>query len=391
MKQTFRTPSLNFEYKRSRHEGNIKFGSRTDKGYVRQANEDSLVASPPLFAVADGMGGHAAGEVASEIAISTLEDRINHNTNVHELGQAVEYANRAVILAADERQGLKGMGTTLTAALVQEDRVSIAHVGDSRAYLLYQGKLQQITRDHSLMADLIESGTLSAEEASTHPKRSVITRALGSDARMTPDLYEINIQAGDRLLLCSDGLSSMVESAEIESILARIRDPQRCADSLVNAALDAGGHDNITVIVVDVSHISEKAHKRSLRKSRALVIGIILSMLCLIGLAFAGTYSLINTSAYLKGEEGYVAVYQGLPDTFLGIPLSHQDHISQVALKDLQPGLATRLQEGVIRVDNLEAANKLVEEYQMNIAQKDAARAKLSREEEQRRIAEGDL
>lgn len=391
MKQSFKTPSLNFEYKKARHLGNIKFGSRTDKGYVRQINEDSLVSSPPLFAVADGMGGHAAGEVASEIAIGTLEERVHARTTVRELGQAVEYANRAVILAADEAQGLKGMGTTLTAALVQEDRVSIAHVGDSRAYLLYQGKLQQITRDHSLMADLIESGTLSAEEASTHPKRSVITRALGSDARMTPDLYEINIQAGDRLLLCSDGLSSMVDNAEIESILARIRDPQRCADSLVNAALDAGGHDNITVIVVDVSHISERAHKHTVRKSRALVIGIILSMICLIGLAYAGTYSLINTSAYLKGEDGYVAVYQGLPDTFLGIPLSHQDHISTVALKDLQPGLATRLQDGFIRVDNLEAANKLIEEYQMNIAHKDIAKARLSREEEQRRIAEGDL
>ena len=149
------------------------------------------------------------------------------------------------------------MGTTCTAAMLEGERLVIAQVGDSRAYLLHQGKLQQLTRDHSLMADMIEAGQLTPEEARTHPQRSVITRALGSDPHLQPDLYEINVETGDRLLLCSDGLSTMVQDEDIESLMARTRDPQRCASQLVNAAIAAGGHDNVTVIVADVTGYAE--------------------------------------------------------------------------------------------------------------------------------------
>ena len=186
------------------------FGSRTDIGCLRDHNEDSLVVAPPLFAVADGMGGHAAGEVASEIAVNVLAERAPAHPDPEALGRAVEEANRAIIVAAHEGRGREGMGTTMTAAMLEGERLIIAQVGDSRAYLLHQGKLQQLTRDHSLMADMIEAGQLTPEEARTHPNRSVITRALGSDPHTQPDLYEINVETGDRLLICSDGLSGMV-------------------------------------------------------------------------------------------------------------------------------------------------------------------------------------
>ena len=162
-----------------RHRVDGAFGSCTDVGCVRPQNEDSLVVAPPLFAVADGMGGHAAGEVASEIAVQVLADRAPQHADAVALGNAVVAANHTIIRAAREGRGKEGMGTTCTAALLEGERLVIAQVGDSRAYLLHQGRLQQITRDHSLMADLIEAGELTAEEARVHPKRSVITRALG--------------------------------------------------------------------------------------------------------------------------------------------------------------------------------------------------------------------
>ena len=343
------------------------FGSRTDVGCVRDHNEDSLIVAPPLFAVADGMGGHAAGEVASEIAITVLSEKAPRTPDASALGRAVEDANRAVILAASEKRGRAGMGTTMTAAILQKDRLVVAQVGDSRAYLLHQGKLQQLTRDHSLMADMIEAGRLTPEEARTHPNRSVITRALGSDPRMVPDLYEITVETGDRLLLCSDGLSSMLEDAAIESVLSRTRDPQRCASVLVNEAIAAGGYDNITVIVADVAGQIEKVTKRYKRRSRLFMAFIVVLLVAILGAAGFGVYAYVNTAAYLTAENGVVCVYRGVPDELFGQPLSWLDHATDVRVDQLQAGIASRLEEG-IRVDNLEAANKLVEEYQEYIA-----------------------
>ena len=343
------------------------FGSRTDVGCVRDHNEDSLIVAPPLFAVADGMGGHAAGEVASEIAITVLSEKAPRTPDASALGRAVEDANRAVILAASEKRGRAGMGTTMTAAILQKDRLVVAQVGDSRAYLLHQGKLQQLTRDHSLMADMIEAGRLTPEEARTHPNRSVITRALGSDPRMVPDLYEITVETGDRLLLCSDGLSSMLEDAAIESVLSRTRDPQRCASVLVNEAIAAGGYDNITVIVADVAGQIEKVTKRYKRRSRLFMAFIVVLLVAILGAAGFGVYAYVNTAAYLTAENGVVCVYRGVPDELFGQPLSWLDHATDVRVDQLQAGVASRLEEG-IRVDNLEAATKLVAEYQEYIA-----------------------
>ena len=234
-----------------RKKSGATFGSRTDVGCVREHNEDSYLVKSPLFVVADGMGGHEAGEVASKIAVTTMEAHAPKSTSPEALGAAVVKANEAVLRGAKDGTGKPGMGTTLTAAFVYEDEAVIAQVGDSRAYLLHNDQLQRITRDHSLVADLIEQGRLTEAEARFHPQRSVITRALGSDPNMQPDLYTLHVEEGDRLVLCSDGLCSMISDGEIEEILLDNPTPAQACDALVEEALIAGGLDNVTVIVID--------------------------------------------------------------------------------------------------------------------------------------------
>ena len=343
------------------------FGSRTDIGCLRDHNEDSLVVTPPLFAVADGMGGHAAGEVASEIAVNVLAERAPAHPDSEALGRAVEEANRAVIRAAHEGRGREGMGTTMTAAMLEGERLIIAQVGDSRAYLLHQGKLQQLTRDHSLMADMIEAGQLTPEEARSHPNRSVITRALGSDPHTQPDLYEINVETGDRLLICSDGLSGMIFDDQIENTLRRVQDPQRCASQLVNEAIAAGGHDNVTVIVADVTGYAEVRRKKLARKTKLSIALVLVLFAAIIAGAAWGTQTYLNTAAYLANDNGKVAVYRGVPGSVLGLSFSHLERTTDVSVDDLQPGVANRLNEG-IRVDDMEAADALVKEYEDEIA-----------------------
>ena len=352
---------------RTRKGALTSFGSRTDIGCLRDHNEDSLVVTPPLFAVADGMGGHAAGEVASEIAVRVLSELAPEHPDVEALGRAIEEANRAVIQAAREGRGRQGMGTTMTAAMLEGERLVIAQVGDSRAYLLHQGKLQQLTRDHSLMADMIEAGQLTPEEARTHPQRSVITRALGSDAHLHPDIYEINVETGDRLLICSDGLSGMIFDDQIESTLRRVQDPQRCASQLVNEAIAAGGHDNVTVIVADVTGYAEVRRKKLARKTKLSIALVLVLFAAIVAGAAWGTQTYLNTAAYLANDNGKVAVYRGVPGSVQGLSFSHLERTTDVTVADLQPGVANRLNEG-IRVDDMEAADALVKEYEDEIA-----------------------
>lgn len=352
---------------RTRKGALTSFGSRTDIGCLRDHNEDSLVVTPPLFAVADGMGGHAAGEVASEIAVRVLSELAPEHPDGEALGRAIEEANRAVIQAAREGRGRQGMGTTMTAAMLEGERLVIAQVGDSRAYLLHQGKLQQLTRDHSLMADMIEAGQLTPEEARTHPQRSVITRALGSDAHLHPDIYEINVETGDRLLICSDGLSGMIFDDQIENTLRRVQDPQRCASQLVNEAIAAGGHDNVTVIVADVTGYAEVRRKKLARKTKLSIALVLVLFAAIVAGAAWGTQTYLNTAAYLANDNGKVAVYRGVPGSVLGLSFSHPERTTDVTVADLQPGVANRLNEG-IRVDDMEAADALVKEYEDEIA-----------------------
>jgi PPM family protein phosphatase len=241
----------------------LAVGSATDVGMVRSNNQDEVLVASPLFAVADGMGGHVAGEVASLTAIEALRAAFVKDGTAAGLVAATKEANRAVWDKAQHDPRLRGMGTTLVAlALVREgdeEQLAIVNVGDSRVYLLRQGELEQLTTDHRLVQELIDDGQLSEAEATYHPQRHVLTRALGVDAEVPADTLQVLPYKGDRFLLCSDGLSGEVGESELASILRRIADPQEAAKELVAAAMANGGSDNITVVVVDVVDDGDKA------------------------------------------------------------------------------------------------------------------------------------
>lgn len=224
----------------------------TDPGRRRRQNEDAYVVQPPLFAVADGMGGAQAGEIASRIAASALRDS-GTEAGEDAVAALIQEANRRVYEAAASDDARAGMGTTVTAALVEADSVRIGHVGDSRAYRARDGALQQLTEDHSLVAELVRSGKLSPEEADVHPQRSVITRVLGTDPEVDVDTFEVEARPGDVFMICSDGLTSMVEDEAILALLGRPgRTLEQRAHSLVDAANRGGGEDNITVILFEL-------------------------------------------------------------------------------------------------------------------------------------------
>ena len=229
----------------------LRHGAASHVGLVRQQNEDSFVAGGGVFAVCDGMGGARAGEVASEIACRFLME-IAPQADPTRLESTVADANRAIFLKSVEDSSLAGMGTTLTALVSTGDGVLVAHVGDSRAYLWREGGMRQLTDDHSLVAELVRRGQLTPAQAAVHPHRSVITRALGTDGVVKPDIFPISLEPGDRLLICSDGLSGMVAEPDMARLLGTGEDPQSIAQSLVEAALEGGGEDNVTVVVLVV-------------------------------------------------------------------------------------------------------------------------------------------
>jgi protein phosphatase len=233
----------------------LEGGGATDVGRVRKMNEDRFLVGDGLYAVADGVGGHQAGEVASETSVETLADAFREPTT-EGLVAAIKDANEAVWRLAQDNAEKRGMGTTITAlALVQEDgeeHLAIVNVGDSRAYLFQNGELVQISEDHSLVEELVRKGQLTHEEAQVHPQRSIITRALGMEPEIEVDYWQLVPYRGDRILLCSDGLTNEVSDDRIASTLRQIRDPQEAARDLVRQAKDHGGNDNITVVVVDV-------------------------------------------------------------------------------------------------------------------------------------------
>lgn len=350
------------------------YSSRTEVGYVREHNEDNLLVAPPLFVVCDGMGGHEAGEVASEIAINTISRLAPEKLDADALGHAVEEANLAIIDAADKGIGRQGMGTTCTAAILEGDRLAIAQVGDSRAYLLHNGSLQQLTRDHSVVADLIESGEITPAEARTHQWRSFITRALGLEPYTKPDLYEIDVNQGDRLMLCSDGLYSMVPDKEIETILTQSATPQDATDMLTEAALAGGGSDNITVIVADVTGYNMLKSRKAARRSRITGALIVVAMLAIIGVAVGSLNLATNTLAYLADVDGKVAIYKGIPGDLFGIKTSSLYEVSDVNIKDVKPGTAERIKDLEIRCDTIEEAKELIEEYKQQIADEKSAK-----------------
>jgi PPM family protein phosphatase len=226
-------------------------------GRKRRQNEDAYVLEPPLFAVADGMGGARAGEIASSLAAAALQESDGNGASGEaRVAALIEEANRRVFRRASEDREASGMGTTMTVALVEGDRVTIGHVGDSRAYLIREGRLEQLTDDHSLVAELVRSGKLTPEEAEIHPQRAVITRAVGTEPDVDVDTFSVQGEAGDLFLICSDGLTDMVDEARILDAVEQNRgDLKSAAKALVNAANRVGGEDNITVVFFELTAV----------------------------------------------------------------------------------------------------------------------------------------
>jgi len=237
------------------------YAGASDTGRKRRHNEDSYVIAPPLFAVADGMGGAQAGEIASKLAAAALDDTDPGALSAPErVTSLIQEANRRVHERAVSDPATSGMGTTMTVAFVEGTNVTFGHVGDSRAYRLRDGAMEQITEDHSLINELLKSGKLSPEEAELHPQRSVITRAVGTDPDVDVDSFTIEAEIGDVFLICSDGLTDMVPDAEIRDVLDKNHDDlDRATKSLVAAANRGGGEDNITVIAFAISADGETA------------------------------------------------------------------------------------------------------------------------------------
>lgn len=234
----------------------LRWGLRTDVGRLRRINQDAALANGMLFVVADGMGGHRGGEVASEIAVAHFTGRGSVGS-IDELADAVAEANRQIRARSDTDPSLRGMGTTVVALAVLTDgddagTFAAVNVGDSRIYRLAEGTLTQLTDDHSLVAELTRSGQITEAEAAHHPQRNVLTRALGVDSAIDVDRWMFPVEVGDRYLLCSDGLINEVSDVAIEQILRQADEPAQAAERLVDMANASGGRDNITVVVVDV-------------------------------------------------------------------------------------------------------------------------------------------
>lgn len=348
-------------------------GAATDPGRRRDHNEDSFLVDDErsLFAVADGLGGHQAGEVASSTALEALRAAVASGRPINEAALA---ANRAVHELAIGDPKLHGMGTTLTAFIAIGGRTAlIAHVGDSRAYRLREGTIERLTEDHSLVEELVREGRITAEQADSHPQRAIITRALGLEPDVEVDLVTVPVRAGDRILICSDGLTTMVRERDIERISRSEADPGRAADHLVEAACEAGGEDNVTTIIIDVLEIDDSApdpeelaaesapatpipvtapdveteeapvllvRRRRLRSALLLFVPLAIFL----GLAF-GTVAWYARRTYYVGVEGErVAIYRGVPGGLLiwdptveqrtDLALSDVEAADQIALLD---------------------------------------------------------
>jgi serine/threonine protein phosphatase PrpC len=369
----------------------IRVGARSDIGRARERNEDSYLVKEPLFAVADGMGGARGGDVASSLALEILEgDRVSP------LVETIKQANRRVLERAESDRDLRGMGTTLTAVITEDAKAHVAHVGDSRAYLLREGNLQQLTEDHTLVQRMVREGRITSEEARRHPQRSVITRALGVEGDLSIDELTLDVHPGDRLLLCTDGLTSMVDGQRIRQILGEEDDPQAASDRLIDAANRAGGDDNVTVIIVDfldegatgqadratapavATHREETpsvaepaaevaaAPRHRVRWGRvALWAGVVAAVLVV---ALIGVRLYVDRQWYVGDAGGRVAIYNGIPTEVLGFDLSHVQvttELSTAEAQRLQPW--SGLSEG-ITAGSIEEAERIVDQIRQDLA-----------------------
>jgi len=398
---------------------NVRVGSASDIGQVREGNEDSFLVLAPLYVVADGMGGHRGGEVASSLALETVQRMFQAQQGT--LAEQVTEANKAVFERSQQDRSVAGMGTTLTAALVDGDRVHLAHVGDSRAYLLRGGELSMLTEDHTLVHRMVMEGEITEAEAETHPHRSILTRALGVDPSVQVDETDVQVASGDRLLLCSDGLTGMVPDGQIREILETTSDPQDAVDALVRVANRAGGIDNITAVILDfdeggiersdtteaqVPHqatvertaprvepprrsditvvgvpIPEpppKARSRPpvradsrapARRGRGRRVGIGTGLTVMIGvLAFVGLRVYLDSQWFVGVSNGRVAIFRGIPAEVAGIGLNSVVVETSIPAEDAQAlPFYRELGDGITAPDR-EAADAIVQQILDDVA-----------------------
>jgi PPM family protein phosphatase len=341
---------------------------KTDTGRQRHANEDSYFAHAPVFAVADGMGGAQAGEVASRIAAGAFEQEVDADASAEgQLEEIAQGANREIHELAQKDSSRAGMGTTLTAALVHDDEVALGHVGDSRAYVLRDGELKRLTKDHSLVEELRRQGRLTEEQAEEHPQRSIITRALGPEPEVNVDTMTYPAKDGDVFLLCSDGLTTMVTDEEIQKIMLEARSLRSAVHKLVDAANGMGGRDNITAVAFRVADegeetdegatlISRTADQAGLTAERARAAadrmrghgpipaphrrrrGIKIAAIAAVVLIAIGGSVMLVRQVYFLGtdDDGRVAVYRGLPyELPFGINLYSEQEVTPVQASTL--------------------------------------------------------
>ena len=405
----------------------LRYAARSDVGLVRSNNQDSAYAGPHLLAVADGMGGHAGGDVASSVAVAhlaPLDDEAHRPDDaLAELGRALGTAHDELLLRAEENPELAGLGTTVTALLRSGNKLAMAHIGDSRAYLLRDGELTQVTTDHSFVQHLVNTGKITAEEAEHHPQRSVLLRVLGDfDMEIVPDMSVREARPGDRWLLCSDGLSGVVSAETLQQTLRDVADVDACADQLVQLALRGGAPDNVTVVLGDVievdtlpdgagpstsSHVvgaaaldrnmptrggngaaaraakhsaaararaerdersgtptsapaNEDEEPRPSRRRRLLIVLVVLLVLAGVGGGGYLGYGWTQEQYYVGVADGKVAVYRGIPQSLGPVDLSSVVETSGTAVEDL-PGYVNDRLEQTIRATSLADARSRVE------------------------------
>jgi len=354
----------------------VEVGAATDIGRVREVNEDSYLVAAPLYAVADGMGGHKGGDVASSLALETVEAMFRGGDGT--LADQVREANRAVHERSIADQKVRGMGTTLTAVTIEGSDARFVHVGDSRAYLLRAGDLRQVTSDHTLVARMVKAGEISREEAAVHPHRNVVTKVIGTEATVVVDEHTVPLLDGDRLLLCSDGLTGMVAEDQIQAILEAEPDPQRAADRMVKAANRAGGIDNITVLVLDAhaeqgdpppGQLAKVSRRPSLRR---VLAGALIVVVVLVAALF-GVRAYVDRQWYVGEADGKVAVFRGIPARPLGITLSDLDTQTEIAATEVEAlPVYGDLPDG-ISAESRDDAFAIVEQMRTDLAELAAA------------------
>ncbi|WFE58869.1 PP2C family serine/threonine-protein phosphatase [Micromonospora sp. WMMD712] len=389
----------------------LRYAAHSDRGLIRDGNQDSVYAGPRLLAVADGMGGMAAGDVASNIvigAMAPLDEDVPGDALVDALRSAVGTANQQLRDTVDANPQLEGMGTTLTATLFSGTKLGMVHIGDSRAYLLRNGEFAQITKDDTYVQMLVDEGRISAEEASSHPQRSLLTRAL--DGRDIDPEYSVRqVLPGDRYLICSDGLSGVVSAETIADTMREYTDPQQCVERLVQLALRGGGPDNITVIIADATDrdiveaspivggaaardrgmatsadVSTPAARASALsaprppapeepadddgdddrpKRRPLrTVAMTLALLVILGGALVGGWTYTQRQYYVGAtEDGRVAVFRGVQGQIAGLDLSAEHSVSPARLDDLTLAAQEQVKQGIPARDEPDAERRLAE------------------------------